>query len=69
MKKKCDKAIRRAYSKGREDGFDHGVNVTKMIYSEMTAELIRKHQREIEQLNSELILGEEEEEDDGDTDT
>lgn len=65
MKKECDKAIRRAYRKGREDGFDHGVNVTKMIYSEMTAELIRKHQREIEQLNSELILGEEEEEDDG----
>ena len=64
MKKKCDKAIRRAYRKGREEGFDHGFKNAKMLFSDMTASL----KREIEELNSELILGEEEEEDDGDTD-
>ena len=65
MKKKCDKAIRRAYSKGREEGFDHGFKTAKMLFSDITASL----KREIEQLNSELILGgEEEEEDDGDID-
>ena len=66
MKKKCDKALRRAYRKGRKDGFDHGFNLANMIHSAVTAELIRQHQQEIEQLNSELILGEKEEEDDGD---
>ena len=64
MKKKCDKAIRRAYSKGREEGFDHGFKTAKMLFSDITASL----KREIEELNSELILGGEEEEvDDGDT--
>lgn len=62
MKKKCDKAIRRAYRKGREEGFDHGLAVAKMVYSEMVAQL----KRELEQMNSEFILGEEEEDDGGD---
>ena len=63
MKKRCDKAIRRAYRKGRKDGFDHGFNLANMIHLAVTAELIRQHQQEIEQLNSELILGEQEEND------
>ena len=62
MKKKCDKAIRRAYRKGREKGFDHGVNVAKMIYTEIVVAL----KQELERLNSELILGEEESDDGGD---
>lgn len=53
--KRCDKALRKAYRKGRKDGFDHGFEVAKMIYNEIAADL----KREIEQLNSELILGEE----------
>lgn len=53
MKKKCDKAIRRAYHKGRRKGFDHGFNVAKMIFTEITADLIRQ----IEALNNEIILG------------
>ena len=57
--KRCDKALRKAYRKGREDGFDHGFNVAKMIYNEIAVDL----KRELEQLNSELILGEEEEDD------
>ena len=56
MKKKCDKALRRAYRKGRKDGFDHGFNTAKMIYEAIVVE----QQRAIEQLNTELILGEEE---------
>ena len=57
--KRCDKALRKAYRKGRKDGFDHGFNVAKMIYNEVATDL----KREIEQLNSEIILGEED--DDG----
>lgn len=53
--KRCDKALRKAYRKGRKDGFDHGFNVAKMIYNEIAVDL----KRELEQLNSELILGEE----------
>ena len=59
MKKKCDKALRRAYRKGRKDGFDHGFAVANAVHAEITAELIK----DIEALNSELILGLEEEED------
>ena len=63
MKKKCDKAIRRAYRKGRKDGFDHGFQTAQMIFENLVVDL----RMQIEELNSELILGEEE--DDGDTDT
>lgn len=63
MKKKCDKALRRAYRKGRKDGFDHGFAVANAVHAEITAELIK----DIEALNSELILGIEEEDEDGDT--
>lgn len=62
MKKKCDKAIRRAYRKGRREGFDHGFNTAKMIFSEIATDL----KRQLEELNSELILGEEESDDGGD---
>ena len=55
MKKKCEKALSRA----RKKGFDHGFEVAKMIYNEIATDL----KREIEQLNSELILGEEEKDD------
>lgn len=61
MKEKIKKALRKAYRRGRKDGFDHGFNTAKMIYEQIAVE----QQRAIEQLNSELILGEEEEEDDG----
>ena len=59
MKKKCEKALSRA----RKKGFDHGFNTAKMIFADIVASLIEKHQRELEALNSELILGTEEEED------
>ena len=55
--KKCDKALRKAYRKGRKDGFDHGFSVAEMIYNEVVAEL----KQTIEELNSEIILGEGEE--------
>ena len=59
MKKKCEKALRRA----RQEGFDHGFNTAKMVFSEIVATLVEKYRREIEALNSEIILGEEEEDD------
>ena len=64
MNKHCEKEIRRAYRKGRKDGFDHGMAVANAIYAEVTADLIAQHQQEIEALNSEIILGQEEEEGD-----
>ena len=57
--KKCEKALRRA----RKKGFDHGFNTAKMIFAEIVANLIEKHRIEIEELNSQLILGEEEDHD------
>ena len=59
MKEKIKKAIKRAYRKGRKEGFDHGVNVAKMLYEMLVVDL----RRQLEALNSELILGEEEGED------
>ena len=61
---------KKAYRKGRKDGFDHGFNTAKMIFAEVAADAVRKAvelKRQIEELNSELILGEEEDEDDTDT--
>lgn len=57
MKKRCDKALRRAYRKGRKEGFDHGFNTAKMIYNAIAVDL----KRQIEELNTELIMGEEQE--------
>ena len=57
MTKKIEKKIRKAYHKGREEGFDKGFAVAKMIFEEIAV----AQQIEIEKLNSELILGEEEE--------
>lgn len=58
MKKK-----KKAYLKGRKDGFDHGFNVAKMIFADIVVDLLRQK----EELNNEIILGEEEE-DNGDPD-
>lgn len=55
---KDKKAIRKAYHKGRKDGFDRGLSVGKMLYEEIALEL----KIEIEKLNSEIILGEEDDE-------
>ena len=70
MKKKLQKALRRAYRQGRKEGFDHGLNVANMIYANIAADLVQKNdtieqknvelKAEIEKLNSELILGEDE---------
>ena len=35
---KAKKKIRKAYHKGREEGFDHGLNGAKMVYAEEVAE-------------------------------
>ena len=51
MKEKIKKAIRRAYRKGRKEGFDKGMAVANMIYADIVAEQIR----EIERLNTEII--------------
>lgn len=63
MKKKCEKALSRA----RKKGFDQGFKMAKMIFAEAAAMMIEdvkmEYQRDIEALNSELILGTEEEED------
>lgn len=59
MKKKCDKAIRRAYRKGRKQGFDKGFNLAQTIYAAMVADLIRT----IEELNTEIIMNEEDNQD------
>lgn len=65
MKKKIKKALRRAYRKGRKEGFDRGFNTAKMVYNEIAVQQEKKiieQRQQIEELNSELILGEEEEE-------
>ena len=69
MKKNCEKALSRA----RKKGFDQGFNMAKAVFSEVAAAMIKDiedhYTAEIEKLNSELILGnEEEEEEDVDTD-
>lgn len=51
MGKKAEKA----YRKGRKEGFDKGFNTAKMIYNDIAVDL----KRQIEALNSEIILGEE----------
>lgn len=54
------KKIKKAYYKGREEGFDRGLNVAKMVYAEVAADLVRENDllhREIEKLNNEIILG------------
>ena len=60
MKEKIKRAIRKAYRKGRKEGFDKGFSVARMVYEMIAVDL----RRQLEKLNSEIILGEEEEEDD-----
>ena len=63
MKKNCEKALRHA----RQKGFDQGFKMAKTIFAEAAAMMIEdvkmEYRREIEKLNSELILGQEEDED------
>ena len=63
MKKK--KAIRKAYRRGRKEGFDKGFNTARMIFEAVTADAVGKAvdlKLQIEEMNSEFILGDEEEE-------
>lgn len=55
MKKKVKRKIERAFYKGRKEGFDKGFNTAKMIYNDIAVDL----KRQIEELNSEIILGDE----------
>jgi len=54
---KNKKKIKKAYHQGREEGFDKGLQVAKMLYADAVADLVR----EVERLNSEIILGEDDE--------
>jgi len=65
MKKNCEKALRRARKKGFDQGFKMAKGIFADVAAAMIADLIEQHQREIEALNSELILGQEEDEDVG----
>ena len=54
---------KKAYRKGRKEGFDKGFNTAKMIFEAVTADAVQKAidlKKEIEELNSEIILGDEE---------
>ncbi len=53
--KKTKKKIKKAYSRGRKEGFDRGLKVAQMLYNDIAVEL----KLEIEKLNSEIILGDE----------
>lgn len=55
MARKIKKKLKKAYRKGRKEGFDHGFNTAKMIYNAIAVDL----KRQIEELNTELIMGEE----------
>ena len=48
---KLKKAERKAYHKGRKEGFDRGFNTAKMIYNEVVVDLIRQN----EALNAEIV--------------
>lgn len=49
------KKAKKAYQRGRKEGFDKGFKVAQMIYNDIAVDL----KRQIEALNSEIILGEE----------
>jgi len=66
-----NKKEKKAYRKGRKEGFDKGFNTAKMIFEAVAVDAIQKAidlKIQIEEMNSEFILGDEEE-DDGNTDT
>lgn len=54
-KKKLEKLLRKEYQRGRREGFDRGFSVAQMIYNDIATDL----KEQIEELNSEIILGEE----------
>ena len=53
MKKNCEKALRHA----RQKGFDEGFKLAKAVFAEIMANLIEEHRREIEELNTQIIMG------------
>lgn len=53
--KKCEKALRHA----RQKGFDEGFKLAKVVFAEIMANLIEEHRREIEELNTQIIMGDE----------
>ena len=53
--KKCEKALRRA----RQKGFDEGFKLAKAVFAEIVANLIEEHRKEIEELNTQIIMGDE----------
>lgn len=55
MKKNCEKALRHA----RQKGFDEGFKLAKAVFAEIMANLIEEHRREIEELNTQIIMGDE----------
>lgn len=55
MKNKCEKALRHA----RQKGFDEGFKLAKAVFAEIVANLIEEHRREIEELNTQIIMGDE----------
>ncbi len=55
-KRELKKALSKAYRKGRKEGYDKGFELAKMIYTEIAA----GYKAELEELNSEIILGDEE---------
>ena len=43
--------VKKAYHKGRKEGFDRGLNTAKTIYNQIVVDLIRQ----IEALNTEIV--------------
>lgn len=59
MSKRNKKAIKKAYRRGRKAGYDHGFRLARWIYAEIAA----SYKAEIERLNTEIIMGKEEDAD------
>lgn len=53
MKKNCEKALRHA----RQKGFDEGFKLAKAVFAEIVANIVEEHRREIEELNTQIIMG------------
>ena len=53
--KKYNKALKKAYRQGRQEGFDRGFRVAKALFEDFATDL----KAEVEELNSEIILGQE----------
>ena len=53
MKKNCEKALRHA----RQKGFDEGFKLAKAVFAEIVTNIVEEHRREIEELNTQIIMG------------